>query len=220
MNARVLTFVALHVADGEIAGRRVLEVGSADVNGSVRPLIEARGPREYCGVDIGPGSGVDVICDAAKLIDRFGENSFDVVISTELLEHVPDWRAVVHAMKGVCKPGGVMLVTTRSRGFMYHGYPRDYWRFEPEDMARIFDDCVVETIDKDPDTGVFLRAVKPAGFIESDLSNVALYSMVSGKRSLRVTGRDMRSWHFCVMTARLTVVHILHRLMTLVMPRF
>ena len=39
-------------------GTRVLEVGSLDINGSVRPIFT---DCEYVGLDLGPGPGVDVI---------------------------------------------------------------------------------------------------------------------------------------------------------------
>ena len=61
--------------------------------------------------------GVDEICDAAKLRERFGDAAFDVVISTELLEHVRDWSVVVSNLKHVVKPGGVLLVHRLKNGF-------------------------------------------------------------------------------------------------------
>src|SRR5579875_249191 len=88
-------------------GKKVLEIGSAYVNGSVRPIIERFCyPAEYIGVDIQPGKGVDVVLPAERLVDHFGPDSFDVVISTEMLEHVRDWRKVISNMKDVLKPGG------------------------------------------------------------------------------------------------------------------
>ena len=40
-------------------GKRVLEVGSLDINGSVRGYFQ---DCEYIGLDVGPGPGVDVVC--------------------------------------------------------------------------------------------------------------------------------------------------------------
>ena len=122
----------------DICGQRVIEVGSLDVNGSLRPMVESFSPREYIGVDMQMGRGVDQICDAAHLLNRFGSNRFDVVISTELLEHVINWQKVVHNLKQILKPGGLLLLTTRSRGFQYHGYPFDFWRYELSDIKFIF----------------------------------------------------------------------------------
>ena len=67
-----------------------MKVGSKYVNGSVRPLIEKFAhPKEYMGVDIEPRKYyVDIVLLAEKLVEYFGEETFDIVISTELLEHV------------------------------------------------------------------------------------------------------------------------------------
>jgi hypothetical protein len=71
----------------EFNGRSVLEVGSLDVNGSLRPLLEEVCPRTYVGIDIITGPGVDQVCSAEQLIERFGAELFEAVVSTEMLEH-------------------------------------------------------------------------------------------------------------------------------------
>jgi hypothetical protein len=84
-----LSFFIDNIKIEEFKGKRVLEVGSKYVNGSVRPLIERFcSPKEYVGVDIEAGKFVDVILSAEKLVEYFGPESFDVVISTEMLEHI------------------------------------------------------------------------------------------------------------------------------------
>src|SRR4051794_36911950 len=120
-----LDFIPGHVSDSEGRGLSVLEVGALAGNGSARALVARHGPARYVGVDMEQGPGVDEVCTAEGLIARFGENAFDVVLSTEMLEHVFDWRAVLHNLKGVVKPGGLLLLTTRSFGFGYHAYPYD-----------------------------------------------------------------------------------------------
>ena len=70
MHVAVLDFFMRTVNCEEFNGKRVLEVGSKFVNGSVRPLIERFcQPKEYIGVDIEPGRYVDVILPAEKLIE-------------------------------------------------------------------------------------------------------------------------------------------------------
>jgi 2-polyprenyl-3-methyl-5-hydroxy-6-metoxy-1,4-benzoquinol methylase len=51
-----------------------------------------------------------VQADAQQL--TFDSNSFDVVISCETIEHVPDPRAAVREMFRVCKAGGTLFLTT------------------------------------------------------------------------------------------------------------
>lgn len=177
-NPACLAFVQRTVQAVEIARKLVLEVGARDVNGSVRPAVEALKPKRYVGVDIEAGPRVDYVCDAVNLIDQFGEASFHTVLTTEMLEHVEDWRAVLHNLKGVLKPGGVLFLTTRSRGFPYHGYPHDYWRYEVADMQVLFADMDILELESDPsEPGVFLKARKPEAFQEADLSAYKLFSI-------------------------------------------
>ena len=95
-------------------------------------------PNKYVGVDIENGKFVDFIVPAEKLVEFFGINKFDVVISTEMLEHVRDWRIVINNLKEVLKPGGILYITTVSKGFGYHAYPYDFWRYEIEDIKKYF----------------------------------------------------------------------------------
>lgn len=190
-----IEFVTSQLSPGEIQGSSVLEVGSRDVNGSVRPLVERVGPARYVGVDIEQGPGVDEICDVSELVSRFGSEQFDLVLSTELLEHVRDWRQAVSQMKEVLRPGGRLVITTRSRGFGVHAYPHDYWRYEPEDMRRIFGDLTIESLERDPTRpGVFLKAQKPRDFRPGRLDDVALYSIIRDGRALDVTEEEAQDF--------------------------
>lgn len=155
-----------------------MEVGAYDVNGSVRPIVEALGPSTYIGVDMREGPRVDQICLVEDLITTFGMESFDVVICMEVMEHVCDWRKAISNMKNVLKPGGLLVLTTRSKGFSKHDYPSDYWRYEEKDMERIFKDMSDVHIEKDSQPGVFVRARKPIGFTEENLESVDLYRIV------------------------------------------
>jgi SAM-dependent methyltransferase len=167
-----------------IADKTIIEVGSLDVNGSLRPIAEALKPKSYIGVDITEGKGVDQICSAEHLISRFGRNRFDVVICTEVLEHVRNWHNVVHNLKQILASSGVLLVTTRSKGHEFHGYPFDFWRYEISDMEHIFSDLDISMLERDSKhPGVFMLAVKPVPFSEKRLDSYELYSMLSGRLS-------------------------------------
>lgn len=192
-NPSCIDFGKRHLEADEIRGREVLEVGSRDVNGSLRAAVEALEPSRYLGIDIREGRGVDEICPAEEIVERYGPESFDVVISTELLEHVRDWRRVMSGMKRVLRPGGSLLLTTRSRGFPHHGFPYDFWRYEPEDMRQIFADMEIDAVEPDPEApGVYVKARRPSDFVEADLSDIELYAMALGRRVRDVTDADLR----------------------------
>jgi SAM-dependent methyltransferase len=161
MHPSVLDFLRQEINGSEILGKRVLEVGSYNVNGTARDVICPLGPSVYTGVDSHSGPCVDRIVLADELIKVFGEGSFDVVLSTEMLEHVRDWRMAVTQMKGVTKVGGLLVLTTRSPGFPYHPYPEDHWRYTPDHFRAIFSDMEIMALKDDPlpgHPGVFLKA--------------------------------------------------------------
>lgn len=182
-NISGVIFGTANLSRAEVEGKRVLEVGSRDVNGSLRLFVESLQPNEYVGIDIQEGKGVDQVCDVEELESNFGKAAFDVVIATELLEHVRDWRKAIQNIKSVCKPGGVIIATTRSKGFQYHAWPDDYWRYEAADMEKIFSDCEISALKKDEkEPGIFLKAIKPFDFQENDLENIELYCIVTDKK--------------------------------------
>jgi SAM-dependent methyltransferase len=210
----VIEFFIESVEKEEFENKRVLEVGSKYINGSVRPLIERFcSPKEYLGVDIEPGKFVDLILPAEKLIENFGPESFDVVIATELLEHVQNWRFIVGNLKGVLKRGGYIYITTRSHGFPFHAYPYDFWRYEVEDMRKIFSDFEVLKLIKDHEApGVFLKAKKPFNYSPNDLQSIALYSMILGKRTTLIPKLQEMSISRKIKLSILKVIEMMHRL--------
>lgn len=196
-NVSGISFGTKNLVSMEITGKKVIEVGSYDVNGSLRSFIESLDPAEYIGVDIEEGPGVDIVCNAEDIVEIFGEESFDVVISTELMEHVKEWRRVISNLKKVCKNDGIIILTTRSYGFPYHGYPHDYWRFELDDIKNVFSDFDIISLENDYlEPGIFLKARKPTNFTENNLSTYKLYNIVKNKRSTNIDDKDLKSLYF------------------------
>jgi SAM-dependent methyltransferase len=181
-------FVKKNIYLDDIKGKTIIEVGSLIVNYSVRHIFESLFPASYIGIDIVSGPGVDEICSAENLIKKFGEQNFDILISMEVLEHVNDWQRVISNFKRAIKPGGQIFISTRSKGFDYHGYPYDFWRYEQKDMRKIFSDFTINVLEPDEaGPGLFLIGTKPKKFRENMLDNFRLYSIVSRRRIISVT---------------------------------
>jgi SAM-dependent methyltransferase len=197
MRVSCVLFCARNLIQQEVEGKRIVEIGAIDVNGSMRPLIESWRPSEYLGIDIEHGKSVDVVFSAEDLEMRFGRETFDVVMSIDMLEHAANWKAVISNMKRVCKPGGVMMITTCSQGFPYHAYPHDYWRYEMEDFETIFSDCEILGKEEQPeDWGVFFKIRKPCTFVEKDLTDYALFSVVANQRVTKLVPAHFRSLRY------------------------
>jgi SAM-dependent methyltransferase len=107
---------------------RVLEIGSQDVNGSLRQFY---GPRfEYVGVDFAAAKGVDVVLSDPYTLP-FDDASADVVLSNSCLEHSEMfWLVVLEALR-VLRPHGLLYLNVPSNG-EFHRYPVDCWRFYPD----------------------------------------------------------------------------------------
>lgn len=107
---------------------RVIEIGSQDVNGSLRDVCPPR--FHYTGVDFAAAKNVDVILtDPYKL--PFEDETLDIIITSSCLEHSEMFWLVFLEMLRVLKPHGLIYVNAPSRG-NYHRYPVDCWRFYPD----------------------------------------------------------------------------------------
>jgi SAM-dependent methyltransferase len=145
MHESVMEYVEGAIRRYGLATGRTLELGSANVNGSVRPLFSG----EYVGIDHEQAAGVDIVMSAAAL--TFEDASFDTVVSTSMLEHDPSfWRTLAEVGR-VLRPGGFLVLTTVSTGFPYHNGP-DYWRFELDTIPILAElaDCEVLDARNDP----------------------------------------------------------------------
>lgn len=98
---------------------RVLDLGGRDINGSIRDLLPVA---KWVGLDIEPGPGVDLVHDATQPWPA-GFDRFDLVVCTEVLEHVERWAAVLRAASQALEPGGpeALFVTCASTGRPEHG---------------------------------------------------------------------------------------------------
>lgn len=96
--------------------KKVLEIGSLNINGSVREFFERC---DYLGLDLGAGKDVDLVCSGQD----FGAqaNSFDVVISCEAMEHNPEWRKTWLNMMRLVKHDGLIIMTCATTGRRQHG---------------------------------------------------------------------------------------------------
>lgn len=110
------------------AAERILDIGSRDVNGSLRAFCPEGA--EYIGVDLEAGPGADVVLKDAYDYP-FPDEYFDLIVSTSCFEHDGMfWLAFLEQLRVLSK-SGTMYINAPSNG-AYHGYPYDNWRFYPD----------------------------------------------------------------------------------------
>ena len=106
------------LTDGMVRGRDALDVGCG--LGFFSERLHLRGARVLA-CDIGPnlvaGTAKRVGCeavvaDALALSAQLGEGRFDLVVSSECIEHTPDPARAVAEMIAVLKPGGYLSLST------------------------------------------------------------------------------------------------------------
>lgn len=124
-----------------VDGAAAVEFGAYNVNGSAREVLDASslvsplspltpspnsgrgGASSWLGVDWRPGPGVDVVCLAHEFRPTTDDGrplTFDLAVSTEMLEHDPFWRESLRRMIEVVRPGGCVLLTCAGPGRAAH----------------------------------------------------------------------------------------------------
>jgi SAM-dependent methyltransferase len=88
-------------------------------------------------LDLFEGPNTDIVSTAEKI--PCGDNSFQVVISQETLEHVQDFKAAIKEMYRITKVGGVLYCQVP---FVigYHPGPTDFWRFTKEGLKTFIEE--------------------------------------------------------------------------------
>jgi SAM-dependent methyltransferase len=119
-------------------GGPILEIGSYQVPGQEN-LGDLRGlfpGRQYIGVDMRPGPGVDCVASVEKLPQP--DASVGTVIACNTFEHVRRfWRGFEEIYR-VLRPDGVLLVSCPFF-FRIHNFPEDYWRFTPAALEALLE---------------------------------------------------------------------------------
>ena len=111
---------------------RLVDIGSMDENGSYREIF-ADPAFEYVGVDLVAGKGVDVVAENPYAYP-LPDNSADIVISGQMMEHCEFFWKAFDEMARIAKPGALIVLIVPSHGPI-HRYPVDCYRFLPDAMA-------------------------------------------------------------------------------------
>ena len=114
----------------------ILEVGSQNINGSIRDYFPDASSRTWLGLDVGNGKGVDFVIpgELIQLPDGWADISF----STECFEHAKNWKQIFLNMIRCTRPNGLIVLTIAGLGRSAHGtvdteselspYTTDYYK--------------------------------------------------------------------------------------------
>lgn len=125
---------------------RVLDIGSLDVNGTLRDFFTNS---DYTGVDIVKGRGVDVISKGHEFKSK---KKYDVVCSAECLEHDEYYAKTLKNMVSLLKKNGLMFFTCATTGRPEHGTRRsrgDLWGTSEDYYKNLTEEDVREVLEVD-----------------------------------------------------------------------
>lgn len=108
----------------------IIEVGSYQPPGQeeIADLRRLFPGKEYLGIDLRPGPGVDLVDDVETL--SLPDASVGTVLALNTFEHVRHFWRGFEEVRRILRPGGALLVCCPFY-FHVHNYPSDYWRFTP-----------------------------------------------------------------------------------------
>jgi SAM-dependent methyltransferase len=116
-----------------MSGDALLDYGSGD-----SPYRSLFGDFDrYVTADL-PGEDADLEIDGVKV--DVEDASFDVVLSTQVLEHVPDPDAYLTEAHRILAPGGRLVLSTHGI-YWYHPSPEDLWRWTGPGLRRQVERC-------------------------------------------------------------------------------
>jgi len=136
---RFLNGVVRAVAETFDLPAPVLEIGARQVAGqeAIADLRAFFPGKDYIGLDLYPGPGVDVMGNVERLPQA--DASVGTVLAMNTFEHVPRFWRGFEEIHRVLRPDGVVLVSCPFY-FYIHRYPSDYWRFTPEGLDLLLGD--------------------------------------------------------------------------------
>lgn len=139
---RRLEIVYEELLPGDIKGKKLVDIGAG--TGWFSSRAHQREAEVYS-LDI----GLELLVEVRKKVKAreiagntmdlpFRENSFEIVISSEVIEHTDSPEKAVHEMARILKPGGIMIVTCPNRIWLWAVHLANFLKIRPfhghEDM--------------------------------------------------------------------------------------
>lgn len=132
---RHMEFALQRLPDQSI--RQVLDYGCGGM--PYRPLVQARWPQvSYHGADLPQNPLAQIhISETGQMSSE--DAAYDLVLSTQVLEHVTSPVAYLREAHRVLRPGGYLLLSTHGH-WMYHPDPTDFWRWTGDGLRKLITD--------------------------------------------------------------------------------
>jgi SAM-dependent methyltransferase len=123
-------------------GLRVLEIGPDSFPSAYRVAVGI--DIEWHTLDIHPNPYL-TYPSVSEYSFPIRENSYDIVLSGQVLEHVRKPWIWIKELARVCKPDG-LVITINPVSWPYHEAPVDCWRAYPEGIRALYEDANLEVL--------------------------------------------------------------------------
>ena len=132
----------LTAASGLATGQKLLDFGCAQ-----RPYEHLMpSGTEYIGADLAGNPRADLHLTDAGLVP-LPNSCIDVVLSTQVLEHVAEPGPYLRECARLLRPGGSLILSTH--GIMYyHQDPEDYWRWTSVGLAHAVEASGLQVVEQ------------------------------------------------------------------------
>ena len=101
-------------------------------------------------IEARPGIKVDIVGDAHDL-HMIEDQAFDVILCTEVLEHLHTPTRAIAELHRILKPGGMLILTTRFI-FPLHDIPCDYYRYTKYGLRHLLKDFEIIELKEEANT--------------------------------------------------------------------
>ncbi len=144
LHQQTLPLVRTHAAG------RCLDAGAG--GSPWRALLEAQAV-EVISLDVeARGPGIDLVADLQRM-PQVASASFDTVLCTQVLEHLPDPGAALGEIARVLKPGGALILSAPHLS-MLHELPHDYFRFTGQGLCQLLETRGLRVVELRPSGGL------------------------------------------------------------------
>jgi SAM-dependent methyltransferase len=168
LRERLESVVGAHL--GHIGAPVVVDFGGGSM--PYRPIFQGRAA-QYISVDLddNPLAQFHVSKD---LRTTLANDTADVVLSTQVLEHVEDPRAYLLECRRVLKPGALLILSTHGN-WMYHPDPVDYWRWTKAGLLKLLREAGFEVSEIH---GIMGLAATGLQFVQDGLSPLPMPRLI------------------------------------------
>ncbi len=128
-----------------MAGARVLEIGPDATPSTFQALVSEPGI-VWETIDLaGPANATvpTYLTDDPYRFSMIPDDAYDIVLSGQVIEHVPRIWAWMKELARVCRPGG-NVVTICPVSWPYHEAPKDCWRIYPAGFEALYSEAGLE----------------------------------------------------------------------------